>query len=162
MEHNQIINPANLRVGMELRIPNPFFMEESASGQKAAYHLEIRKSTNTLSVFNNNKLLLTFRVATGKDAKLTPIGTFKIVNKLKDPWYSPKDIIGGSPQNPLGTRWLGLNVPYTDGTKYGIHGTNDPSSTGKNVSLGCIRINNKDVQWLYDQIPVGTKVIIRN
>jgi lipoprotein-anchoring transpeptidase ErfK/SrfK len=129
--------------------------------EKYDYYIEIDKSKNTLSLFSNKKLVDAFQVATGKNADLTPVGTFEIVNKIQDPWYSPKGIPGKDPQNPLGTRWLGLSVPDTGGTKYGIHGTNNPSSIGKYASLGCIRMNNKDVQWLYDHIPIGTKVVIK-
>lgn len=45
-------------------------------------------------------------IVTGKDNS-TPIGSFKIVNKTQNPWYSPKGIPGGTPENPRGTRWLG-------------------------------------------------------
>ena len=57
----------------------------------------------------------------------------------------------------FGTRWLGLNVPWGD---YGIHGTNKPELIGKNVSSGCIRMRNEDVEALYDLIPNGTIVHI--
>jgi lipoprotein-anchoring transpeptidase ErfK/SrfK len=165
--HNEIANPTNLRAGLTIKIPNPFYNDENVlkgtiSKQKASYYIEVNKSKNSLAIFNNQKLVRTLPVATGKDKNLTPVGTFKIVNKIKDPWYSPKGIPGGTPKNPLGTRWLGLNVPKTNGTKYGIHGTNNPTSIGKYASLGCIRMNNKDVQWLYDHIPTGTKVVIKN
>lgn len=161
------INPNSLKIGIEIKIPNPFYIEENVLSknivqEKNDYHIEINKSQNTLSVFNGKKLVRTFKVSTGKSANLTPTGTFKIVNKIMDPWYSPKGIPGGDPRNPLGARWLGLSVPNTGGTKYGIHGTNDPSSIGKYVSLGCIRMNNKDVQWLYEYMPVGTEVVIKD
>ncbi len=167
IKYNEIDNPTNLGIGIEIKIPNPFYTEqnvikENIIEKKGSYYLEINKSKNILSIFDDKKLVRTFEVATGKDINLTPAGTFKIVNKVKDPWYSPKGIPGGTPQNPLGTRWLGLDVPNTNGIIYGIHGTNDPSSIGKHVTLGCIRMNNKDVQWLYEQMPIGTKVIIKS
>jgi lipoprotein-anchoring transpeptidase ErfK/SrfK len=172
VEYNEIANPTNLKAGTEIKIPNPFYSaknvlkatiaRQTLSKQKVSYYIEVNKSKNTLAIYNNQKLVRTLPVATGKAINLTPVGTFKIVNKIKDPWYSPKGIAGGTPQNPLGVRWLGLNVPDTKGTKYGIHGTNNPTSIGKYASLGCIRMNNKDVQWLYDQIPIGTKVVIKN
>jgi lipoprotein-anchoring transpeptidase ErfK/SrfK len=172
IEYNQIANPSNLKTGVEIKIPNPFYSDKNVlkatiakqtiSKQKVSYYIEVNKSKNTLAIFKNQKLVRSLPVATGKAVNLTPVGTFKIVNKIKDPWYSPKGIAGGTPQNPLGVRWLGLNVPNTKGTKYGIHGTNNPTSIGKYASLGCIRMNNKDIQWLYDQIPIGTKVVIKN
>lgn len=168
IEHNGIASATNLlRAGIEIKIPNPFYIDknvlkETISEQKVAYSIQVNKSKNTLAIFKNQKLVRTFPVATGKDINLTPVGTFKIVNKIKDPWYSAKGIPGGTPENPLGTRWLGLDVTNTKGTKYGIHGTNNPSSIGKHASLGCIRMKNKDVQWLYDYVPSGTIVVIKN
>jgi lipoprotein-anchoring transpeptidase ErfK/SrfK len=167
IEHNEIADPTNIKAGLAIKIPNPFYTEKSIlkgtiSRQKPSYYIEIDKSNNSLAIFNNKKLVRTLPVATGKNTNLTPVGTFKIVNKIKDPWYSPKGIPGGTPRNPLGTRWLGLSVPNTNGTKYGIHGTNNPSSIGKYASLGCVRMNNIDVQWLYDHIPTGTVVVIKN
>nr|WP_281183298.1 L,D-transpeptidase [Bacillus marinisedimentorum] len=106
-------------------------------------------------------MLFQEKAATGKSDDLTPTGTFQVIAKLENPWYSPKGITGGSPDNPLGTRWLGLSVPGTSGEKYGIHGTNNPSSIGKDVSLGCIRLDNRNVEWLFDRVPLGTKVVIK-
>ena len=64
--------------------------------------------------------------------------------KAKDPYYIAKNI-PGSPKNPLGSRWMGFNARGTDGSKYGIHGTNQPSSIGKYISQGCIRM--KKTMW---------------
>ena len=63
-------------------------------------------------------------------------------------------------KNPLGSRWIGFNARGTDGSKYGIHGTNQPSSIGKYISQGCIRMKKNDVEYLFDRIPIGTKVWI--
>jgi lipoprotein-anchoring transpeptidase ErfK/SrfK len=125
-------------------------------------HLEINLDTNILEVYLNNHVMYTFKVATGKVQKDTPIGTFKIVTKVVNPWYLPKNIAGGDSKNPLGTRWIGLNVPDSNGYKYGIHGTNNPSSIGRYVSQGCIRMYNQDVEWLFQHIPKGTLVIIKD
>jgi lipoprotein-anchoring transpeptidase ErfK/SrfK len=74
----------------------------------------------------------------------TPTGEFTIVNKQANP--------GG----PYGAFWMGLSKP-----SYGIHGTNDPSSIGRMVSRGCIRMYNDDVLALTKLVPVGTRVTIR-
>jgi lipoprotein-anchoring transpeptidase ErfK/SrfK len=74
----------------------------------------------------------------------TPSGTFSIINKAPNP--------GG----PFGSMWLGLSKPH-----YGIHGTNNPASIGKNVSHGCIRMYNRDVNELARLVPIGTPVYIR-
>ena len=68
--------------------------------------------------------------------------------------YLPRFMAGG-PGNPLGARAM-----YLGGTVYRIHGTNDPSTIGKRVSSGCIRMLNEDVTDLYSRVGVGTKVIV--
>jgi lipoprotein-anchoring transpeptidase ErfK/SrfK len=68
--------------------------------------------------------------------------------------YLPRWMAGG-PGNPLGARAL-----YLAGTMYRIHGTNSPSSIGKHVSSGCIRMLNEDVIDLYRRVDVGTKVVV--
>jgi lipoprotein-anchoring transpeptidase ErfK/SrfK len=69
--------------------------------------------------------------------------------------YLPRFVAGG-PGNPLGARAL-----YLSGTVYRIHGTNDPSTIGKHVSSGCIRMLNSDVSDLYTRVGIGTKVIVQ-
>ena len=69
--------------------------------------------------------------------------------------YLPRFMAGG-PGNPMGARAL-----YLGETVYRIHGTNQPKTIGTAVSSGCFRLVNGDVIDLYDRIPVGTKVIIR-
>ncbi len=68
--------------------------------------------------------------------------------------YLPRFTAGG-PGNPLGARAM-----YLGGTVYRIHGTNDPSTIGKDVSSGCIRLTNEDVKDLYDRVQVGAKVVV--
>jgi lipoprotein-anchoring transpeptidase ErfK/SrfK len=68
--------------------------------------------------------------------------------------YLPRFVAGG-PGNPLGARAM-----YLGNTDYRIHGTNDPSSIGKHMSSGCIRLLNADVIDLYSRVGIGTKVIV--
>jgi lipoprotein-anchoring transpeptidase ErfK/SrfK len=68
--------------------------------------------------------------------------------------YLPRFVAGG-PSNPLGARAM-----YLAGTIYRIHGTNQPSSIGKRVSSGCIRMLNEDVIDLYSRVNIGTKVVV--
>ncbi|MEJ8554183.1 L,D-transpeptidase [Tepidibacter sp. Z1-5] len=98
---------------------------------------------NILIKFFNSILFYVGIKSLGKPSTPTPKGTFTIVNKA----YKP----GG----PFGERWLGLSKPH-----YGIHGTNNPSSIGKAISNGCIRMYNKDVIELYNIVRIGTVVII--
>ncbi len=68
--------------------------------------------------------------------------------------YLPRWVAGG-PGNPLGARAL-----YLGNTDYRIHGTNDPSSIGKHMSSGCIRLLNADVIDLYNRVGIGAKVVV--
>lgn len=76
----------------------------------------------------------------------SPVGEWKIKNKYKR-----------IEEGPLGTRWMGLNVPWG---VYGIHGTNKPWEIGRATSLGCIRLHNKHVEELFEWVSVGTPVKI--
>lgn len=66
----------------------------------------------------------------------------------------------GGPENPLGARALYLFADGKD-TLYRIHGTNEPDTIGKSVSSGCIRMLNEDVADLFDQVEIGTQVVVR-
>ena len=68
--------------------------------------------------------------------------------------YLPRFVAGG-PGNPLGARAL-----YLGHSQYRIHGTNDPSTIGHNVSSGCIRLTNQDIIDLFGRVRVGTKVVV--
>lgn len=131
-----------------------------ASAASGSQFIIINKSNNQLAYYENSQLKKVFAVATGKKPSYTPEGTFKIVNKLVNrPYYKGK-IPGGDSRNPLGNRWLGLNARGTWGTTYAIHGNNNPSSIGQYVSNGCIRMYDEEVAWVFNQVKVGTPVII--
>lgn len=129
----------------------------AASGGKL---IIINKATNRLAYFENGLFIKQFKVGTGRSKSYTPEGTFKIVNKIKNRPYYKEHIPGGDPRNPLGNRWLGLNARGTWGTTYAIHGNNNPASIGGYVSSGCIRMYDNEVEWLFNQVPIGTTVII--
>lgn len=120
------------------------------------FAIVIDKSQNLLFLKRDEEIVKTYIVATGRDNS-TPKGTFKIVNKLKDPtWFKTGAVIPpDSPENILGSRWLGFDIKG-----YGIHGTTEPDNLGKQITMGCIRMRNKDVEELYDIVPIGTKVVI--
>lgn len=120
----------------------------------------INKQTNQLGYIVDGTVQFVYPVATGLTAELTPEGLFTVTVKAKNPYYRKKSIPGGDPQNPLGTRWIGFNANGTDGRIYGIHGTNNPASIGKYVTQGCVRLNNHDVEQLFEKIPIGAKVLI--
>lgn len=120
----------------------------------------VNKSTNEMAFVNENRIQTVISVATGKTEDLTPEGLFTITIKAKNPYFRKKDIPGGDPKNPLGTRWIGFDAEGTDGRIYGFHGTNQPESIGKNVSQGCVRLQNEAIESLYDYIPLGTKIVV--
>lgn len=124
--------------------------------QDSSFSIIVDKSQNTLTMVSEGEVLKVYTVSTGK-GNSTPVGKFKVVNKLVDPpWYSAKGVIPpDSPDNVLGTRWLGINQPG-----YGIHGTSDSSSIGYQCTEGCVRMYNEEVEELYSIVPIGTEVTI--
>ena len=123
----------------------------------------IRRGSNALTLYRGRKLVQTFGVATGAAKFPTPLGTFAIVDKQYHPWWYPpasdwakglKPVPPG-PGNPLGTRWMGLNVYGV-----GIHGTPNAASIGYSASHGCIRMRIPEAEWLFSQVSLGTPVVI--
>lgn len=118
----------------------------------------VNKRTNELVLIDHGQIVLASKVATGARNELTPEGFFTIKVKAVNPYYRKKNIPGGDPRNPLGSRWIGFDAKGTDGRMYGIHGTNDPSSIGMYVSQGCIRMPAGPLEELYERVPIGTKI----
>lgn len=110
-----------------------------------ATYIEIDPVKNRLTLFIDGSPYKTYPIALGKRETPSPVGELKVINKYKN-WGSG-----------FGTRWIGLEVPW--GT-YGIHGTNRPSSIGRDASHGCIRMLNRHVEELYELVEVGTRVVI--
>lgn len=108
-----------------------------------AYLITISLSARQLRLFQGRTLVRNYPIGVGKSASPSPIGRFTIISKFRNP--------GG----PFGAMWLGLSIP-----RYGIHGTNNPSSIGGLVSKGCIRMHNRDVLEVARLIPIGTPVHI--
>jgi len=125
----------------------------------------INRAKNRLSLFrDDNQIWRDFPVATGQAIYPTPAGRFNIVVKQENPWWYPPtqdawakglSPVPPGPNNPLGTRWMGLTAPGV-----GIHGTDEPSSIGWNASHGCIRMQVPDAEWLYGHVKIGTTVFI--
>ena len=122
----------------------------------APFNILVNKSQNILLLKSEEEIFKTYVVSTGKN-NCTPVGTFKIINKLTDPtWFKAGAIVPPqSAENVLGTRWMGFDL-----AGYGIHGTTEPKELGKQVTQGCVRLSNSDVEELYSIIPVGTEVTV--
>lgn len=107
-----------------------------------------------LALIENGRVVKLYDVAVGAPVSPSPTGQFQIVQRLENPtYYKPGVVIGPGVGNPLGTRWMGLNV-----RGFGIHGTNLPDSVGHNASHGCIRLRNRDIEDLFARVKVGDRV----
>jgi lipoprotein-anchoring transpeptidase ErfK/SrfK len=126
----------------------------------------IQTSERHLYVVQGNGRAIRYGIGVGRDGFQWQ-GLLTISRKAEWPdWTPPPEMIArqpylprfmaGGPGNPLGARAL-----YLGATVYRIHGTNRPDTIGTAVSSGCFRLVNADVTDLYDRIPVGTKVIVR-
>jgi lipoprotein-anchoring transpeptidase ErfK/SrfK len=122
---------------------------------KGPFRAVVHKKSYVLDVYLGDTFVKSFQVGLGVDGS-TPTGEWRIKNKLENPTYYPPRggtiVAADDPQNPLGERWVGLEGVSGEATsqeRYGIHGTSEPESIGKSVSLGCIRMHNADVEWLY-------------
>ncbi len=127
--------------------------------------LTVDRGNFRLSLFKKLKREQVYPIAVGQAGLETPAGLYEIQNKAVNPaWHVPNSdwagalagtvIPGGTPQNPIKSRWLGVY----DGV--GVHGTDARGSIGSNASHGCIRMLIEDVEKLYDEVPVGTPIFI--
>jgi lipoprotein-anchoring transpeptidase ErfK/SrfK len=123
----------------------------------------IRRGSNRLYLYKGAQFQRVFGVATGQSQYPTPLGTWHVVVKWRNPWWYPPNSawargekpVPPGPGNPLGTRWMGLSA-----SGVGIHGTPDDASIGYSASHGCIRMHIPDAEWLFNHVTVGTTVFI--
>lgn len=122
----------------------------------------INKTKRILTLYQSKSVIKKYPVALGNPPSLTPSGKYTTVSRVINPVWGgggyAKAVKGGSPKNPLGYRWMGLS--YGNGKRIGIHGNNSPSSIGKNISHGCIRMINSDVEELFNLAAISTPVWI--
>lgn len=116
-----------------------------ASGSPSGIMIWIELDQKRLIVYEDGREISVFPIASGAADTPSPVGVFRITHRFS------------TRLSGFGTRFLGLNVPWGS---YGIHGTNLPSSIGRNASHGCIRMRVKDAETLYAMIPSGTRVVI--
>jgi lipoprotein-anchoring transpeptidase ErfK/SrfK len=127
--------------------------------------ITINRGAFRLTLYKHLKPVKTYAIAVGQVGLETPAGMYKVQNKAVNPaWNVPNSpwagklagtvVPGGTPQNPLKARWMGI---YNGA---GIHGTSEAGSIGSNASHGCIRMLIPDVIELYDEVPVGAQVYI--
>jgi lipoprotein-anchoring transpeptidase ErfK/SrfK len=169
------------RIGVAIDVPEAMTRVESAIllRDRVAYALpstRVRPAVTSVGpaiIIERNRFRLTvwragkrhtYPIAVGQPAFPTPTGIYRIVTKQTNPTWFPPDSpwaagLGPIPpgvSNPLGTRWMGTSAPGI-----GIHGTPQSYSIGSAASHGCIRMYIHDAEAVYDQIDIGTPVVIR-
>jgi lipoprotein-anchoring transpeptidase ErfK/SrfK len=142
--------------------------------RRAVVNIDTREAPGTVIIDTGNTALyyvlgrgqaIRYGVGVGREG-FTWAGTQTISRKAEWPdWHPPAEMIArqpylprfmaGGPGNPLGARAM-----YLGSSEYRIHGTNDPTTIGKFVSSGCIRLTNEDVADLFSRVDVGTKVVV--
>lgn len=171
---NKIADAGKISVGQKLKIVRgPFH----AVVHKGAFRLDLYAG-NPPTPSANKQLsaegtepdwlfIKSFKVGLGEHGG-TPTGTFVVKPKSKlidPPWVNPRTgekFAAKDPKNPIGNRWLGLDGvddqtrPFTG---YGIHGTIDPSSIGREMSMGCVRMGAEDVQVVWELLQEGVSTV---
>jgi lipoprotein-anchoring transpeptidase ErfK/SrfK len=127
-------------------------------------YLTLDRSSYTLRLWRDLKLVKSYTVAVGQEGLETPEGLYEIQEKQENPyWHVPESDWAGSlagsvippgPSNPIKARWMGI----FEGA--GIHGTEETGSLGTSASHGCVRMAIPEVEELYDQVEVGTPIYI--
>ena len=158
---NGMASEKALRPDMRLKLAHGPFNAEVV---KADFRLNVYAGTGSDRV-----MVASFPCGTGTNDS-TPVGTFKVRtgSKLIDPqWTNPRTgehFAANDPKNPIGERWIGLQgtTPETSKfTGYGIHGTTEPQSIGKQMSMGCVRLGDADVEAVYELIGEQSTIVIR-
>ncbi|UCC30589.1 MAG: L,D-transpeptidase family protein [Phycisphaerales bacterium] len=156
-EVNRVPDKNRIRAGQTIKIVT------------GPFHAVVHKRAYSMDVYLGNTFLKHFKVGLGAEGS-TPSGQWVVGTKLTNPTYYPprggRIVAADDPENPLGERWIGLvgvGGEAAGQERYGIHGTIEPETVGQNVSLGCIRMYNEDVEALYTYlIPKHSTVTVRN
>jgi lipoprotein-anchoring transpeptidase ErfK/SrfK len=136
----------------------PFSSQEEEQRSQLVVDLGDRK----VYLYTNGDRAAGYDIAVGKAGWETPAGKFSIKTMQLNPaWQHPftGDVFPTGEGNPLGSRWIGF---WSDGThQIGFHGTNQTDLIGQAVSHGCIRMRDGDIQRLYEQVAIGTPVVVQ-
>ncbi|MBK1990799.1 L,D-transpeptidase [Sphaerospermopsis aphanizomenoides BCCUSP55] len=149
--------------------PKGFFFPGIAQA-KSVQGLEVNRtqvvvdlSDRRVYVYRYDEVIASYPIAVGKKGWETPTGDFQVIHKQHDPiWKHPitGEIFAAGTDSPLGDRWIGF---WSDGrNEIGFHGTPNTDLIGAAVSHGCLRMRNSDVRMLYEQVKLGTSVLVRN
>ncbi len=125
--------------------------------------LVLRLRERRVYLYVGEEIEVSYPVAVGRPGWETPTGTFKVLHKVANPtWENPFNgrIIPPGPRNPLGDRLI-VFAPMGNQGYAGFHGTTNESLIGQAVSHGCVRMRNRDIRALFEQIDVNTPVIVK-
>jgi L,D-transpeptidase catalytic domain len=135
---------------------------------RGPFHLRVDKSDFRLDIYLQDLYVRSFPVGLGADPG-TPEGVWMVRDRLRNPTYYPPAgsqsrtvIASGDPKNPLGGFWIGLKGVSGDAVGkdgYGVHGTNEPQSIGKNESMGCVRMLDTDAEYVFRLILEGKSTV---
>ena len=181
-KRKQLRRKANLRKRTKKKRVNYRSRRPNAKFNRRTVFINTKERPGTLIIDTKTKYL--YHITSSRSATRYGIGVgregfgwdgvVKVAAKKKWPsWTPPKEMIAreaargrkvgfmeGGPKNPLGARALYLHYPRGGDTGYRVHGTNEPWSIGLNMSSGCIRMMNKDVEHLYNRVKTGSKVVV--
>ncbi|MAZ39528.1 MAG: hypothetical protein CMF49_05350 [Legionellales bacterium] len=165
---NPLINPDKIYIGQEIYIPSIYIIPTPLKVPSITINIAEKR----LYYYVDNNTVFTAPIAVGRTGWETPVAKTFVTRKVEQPyWRVPKviqaynqkqgkstpDLIPPGKNNPLGLYAITLNLP-----DYILHGTNDPTTIGKNISAGCVRMYPEDIQQLFAIISIGTLVNIVN
>ena len=169
---NNEITPDLLMVVNNMKDPKKLQAGKGLKVLKGPFNAIVYKSAFTLELWQGSPgekgslYVMSFPVGIGKDDS-TPTGVWAVASKLKNPaYYSPRGegvIAADDPKNPLGKFWIGLQGTEgkaVDKTSYGIHGTIDPDSIGKQASMGCIRLRDADIARVFESLVEWKSIVV--
>ena len=157
---NNIANSSRIRLGQTLKLV------------RGPFHAVVHKSKYRMDIYHGPPadpdewlFIRSVRVGLGLDDG-TPAGRFRVSNKLENPgWVNPRDgserYTPDDPDNPIGEHWIGLDGigDARSLTGYGIHGTIEPDSIGREESMGCIRCAQGDIDLVYELLAPGVSIV---
>ncbi len=129
--------------------------------EAADVHLVLRLRERRVYVYRGTEAIASYPVAIGTAQTPTPRGTFEVFQMVENPiWQSPwtGKVTPPGPNSALGVRWIGF-ASMSNGI-IGFHGTPTVNSIGHAASNGCVRMFNHDVVALFNQVQMGTRVIV--
>ncbi len=132
---------------------------------RGPFHATVDKSEHLVHLYLQEMYVQAFKVALGANGS-TPTGLWKVANHQENPgWTDPrtgKRWHPDDPENPIGEFWIGLEGVEGEAVGqfgYGIHGTNEPDSIGRNVSMGCVRLAPGDIDLVYKLLLPGESMV---